>query len=176
MYPSLMAAGGLITLAWDNRHHIIIPLTSRLPSQRSSLAHRNAVQAQPDVQEDQDAIELSDRSARSPSQPTDKSVNDAPNIVSTGIHNAANDPSSHLSEASQSHPSSSGIHQRPISNIRHLGSSAEQERPDIGEEAPLLTLGTKPALAMALTFVALVIIFVVMKAKVNSLGRPFDVS
>jgi hypothetical protein len=171
MYPTLMAVGGVITLAWDYRRRVITPVISRLASARSPLA-----QTQPDnqAQEGLDAIELNDRPPRSPSQSSVKDASGAHINVSINIHSEAHGPLSHSSEAS--HPSSSGIHQRPTSNNRPLSSTAEQEQTEPSVEAPLLTLGTKPAIATTLAFVALVITFVVIKVTVHSLGRPFDVS
>jgi hypothetical protein len=174
MYPTLMVAGGIITLAWDNRHRLIAPLTSRLPSKRSPSAHDNVAHAHREVQiqEDPEAIELNDRPPGSPSQSSDKSADGAHVSVSTGImpevaRNAANSPSSQLPGPA------SGLRQRPIAPIN---SSAEHEQPDTGEVTPLMTMGMKPALALAIAFIALVITFVVMKSTLSSLGRPFDVS
>lgn len=166
-----MAVGGVITLVWDYRRRIITPVISRLASTRSPLA-----QTQPDnqAQEDLDAIELNERPPRSPSQSSVKDASGAHINVSVNIHSEAHGSLSHPSEAP--HPSSSGIHQRPTSNNRPLSSSAEQEQTEPSIEAPLLTLGTKPAIGMALAFVTLVITFVVIKVTVHSLGRPFDVS
>ncbi|KIM77834.1 hypothetical protein PILCRDRAFT_98523 [Piloderma croceum F 1598] len=177
MYPTLMAVGGITTLAWDNRHRLIAPVISLLPSKRSPSARGDNVQAHPDlpVQEDPEAIELSDRPARSPS--IEKSVDEVHVSVSTGVmseapRNTAEGPSSHLSRVASSSPASlSGVRQRPVQSS---SSPAEPERPDISEETPLLTLGTKQALGMVVVFVAILITFIVMKSTVNTLGRPFD--
>ena len=174
MYPTLMAVGGITTLVWDNRHRLIAPVISLLPSKRLLLVRDDDAQAHPDppVQEDPEAIELSDRPARSPS--IEKSVNEVHVSVSTGVmpeaaHKAAEGPSSHVSDVT----SSSGVRQRPVQSS---SSRAEPERPDINEETPLLTLGTKQALGMVVVFIAMVITFVVMKSTINTLGRPFEVS
>jgi hypothetical protein len=178
MYPTLMAVGGITTLAWDNGHRLIAPVISFLPSKRSSSARGDNAQAHPDLplQEDLEAIELSDRPARSPS--IEKSIDEVHVSVSTGVmpeaaRKVAEGPSSHLSGvASNSPASSSGVRQRPVQSS---SSPAEPERLD-SEETPLLTLSTKQALGMVVVFVAIVITFVVMKSTLNTLGRPFDVS
>jgi hypothetical protein len=174
-----MAVGGITTLAWDNRRRLIAPVISLFTSKRSPSARGDNTQAHPDlpVQEDPEAIELSDRPARSPS--IEKSVDEVHISVRTGVmpeatHKAAESPSSHLSGVATNSPAfSSGVRQRPVQSSN---SPAEPERPDISEETPLLTLSTKQALGMVVVFVAIIITFVVMKSTVTTLGRPFDVS
>ena len=177
MYPTLMAVGGLTTLAWDNRHRLVAPFTSLFPSKVSAPAHGDA-QTRPDlqVQEDPEAIELSDRPVRSPS--IDKSVDEVPISVSTSVmpevaHKTTDDPSRVSGVAPNSHTSSSGVRQRPVQST---SSPAEHETLDISEETHLMTLGKKQALAMTVAFVAIIVTFVAIKSTVHSLGRPFDVS
>src|ERR1700691_1407234 len=179
MYPSLMVAGGIVTLTWDNRQRLIIPLTSLFPSKRSASTQTHVALARPDLQaqEDPEAVEQSDRAAKSTSRLIDESVNDVPVSVGTSTlpevaDNISTSPPLCSSAAPRPLSPSSGMHQRP----RPLDYSVEPEQPNIGESTPLVTLGTKPAIALAMAFVALVISFVAMKATVDSLSRAIGVS
>lgn len=166
-----MAAGGVITLAWDNRHLIINPLTSRLRPKRSNSVSGDAPQAQ-QVQGDLGTIELGDLSSRSPSESNHKSHIGTPGGVGTAstpevVHDTANS-------------SSSGPAALPQSNVRQRSVHPQEDSSTIPEEiievTPLVTLGTKSAIAMTVTFVAIVVTFVVMKSTLTTLGRPFDAS
>ena len=175
MYPCLMVVGGIVTLASDNRHRLIAPITSRFPFKRSPPA---TAQTDLQAQEDPEEIELSGRSPLSRSRSTDKRSDDTPispsanNVKPEVTDSVVHDPISYSSGALHPHSSTSGVHQRRSSSP----SPSTHARPDTDEMTPLLTLGTKAALAMALTFVAIVVAFIVLKSTVTTLGRPFNVS
>jgi chromate transport protein ChrA len=153
MYPSLLVAGGVTTLAWDNRHRLFSSLTSRFPVRRPSLL--------PPAQEDSEAIELSDRPA---TRLNDKSIHD------TAVTHDIPDVSHH----SDIDPSSSSMRQRPAPSVRSLNSITEHDLPNPSERTPLITLHAKPAIATAVAFVIIVITLVIIRATVKSLSRPFD--
>jgi len=170
MYPTLILASSLSTLAWDNRRRLITPLIScfharTLPSVRSNTPQQP--HSTTTLQEDPEAIELRDRPTISTSQSSDKSAHGIP-ITRTIPEVSHYNP---LSYSSGLDPSSGGVRQRPAPSIRSL---TEHELPITNGRTPLVTLRPKPALALALVFVALVIVFVVIRATVDSLSRPFD--
>ena len=171
-----MVVGGLVTLIWDNRLRLISSLTSHLRPARSLAAQTGVAPAQSDFQAERDPedIEPSNHPTRTPSGSSKKSINNVPTSagVPEVIHDVVQGSSSRATGGVHSIGSSSRVHRR----TRSLYSSPGHERPDIGERTPLLTLGAKPAIAMTVAFVALVIAFVVMKSTVSSLGRPFNVS
>lgn len=177
MYPSLTVAGGITTLAWDNRRRFIYPLTSRFHARNPAPANHDDTQQVQTVQGDADpeAIELRDRPA---SRSSDKYIHDIPAThsvprvtVETGIKHPKGS-----AQAYTPGPGLSSVRQRPASQVPPLRSPTRYEPADIGESTPLLTLSAKSAIAMAAVFVVIVIIFVVIRATVDGLSRPFNVS
>ena len=98
------------------------------------------------------------RPARSPSASSKNGINNVP--TGAGVpevtHHAVQGSSSRTTGEVHSHGC---VHQR----TRPLYPSPEHGRPDMGERTPLLTLGAKPAIAMTVAFVALVVTFVVIQ-------------
>lgn len=129
------------------------------------------------MQEDPEAIELSDRPVASASKAGEKGARDPvariiPEVnADTGIV-----PPTNLARASSLDPFSSGVRQRPTSHAPFLSSSLTNELADTEERTPLITLRAKPAIATAVAFVGLVVVFVVIRATVDGVNRLFEVS
>jgi hypothetical protein len=158
MYPVLMAAGGLITLVWDSRHRVIDPLVSTWKNRQSRRTNtNNGEPSQTNGDHNLGAIELNN------TQDDKEEPAEAAQVSSS-------------SAAVTQHNAESGIRQRPVSHTQSSDAPATQAQPDAAEPTAIATMGPRMALTMAAAFVAVVVVFVVIRARVHTAGRAFDVS
>lgn len=185
-----MAAGGITTLVWDFRQRLLALFVRRHPAHKQDQEHavsENARTDSPPVQSrDAEDIELHELPAV-PSTPrrddgSVKSLVRSPADAPAGEVDITGAPPSPRRTPSPP-PSSlpSGIRQRPSATAAPVEPSTTNND-DEAQQAPertatqLMTLGFKPALAMAGTFIAVVVVFVVVRASLTQVGRAFDVS